>query len=157
MKMTFQEKIDDFLSQKHIAVAGVSGKSAASPANSIYKKLRESGYKVYAVNPNTETTEGDSCYPNLKSTPVRTDGVVIVTRPEVSEDIVKECADIGIKRVWLHNSFGRGSVSNKATQYCKENNISVISGACPMMYVNPVDFGHKCMRWILDVFGKLPK
>lgn len=155
--MTLLEKVEDFLSQKHIAVAGVSGKSSASPANMIYKKLKASDYKVYAVNPNTDTVEGDNCYPNLRSTPVKVDGVVIVTRPEVSEAIVKQCVEIGIKKVWMHSSFGQGSVSDQATQYARKNNISVISGACPLMYVKPVDFGHKCMRWILGVFGKLQR
>jgi predicted CoA-binding protein len=101
--------------------------------------------------------EGEKCYPNLKSIPDGVDGVVIVTPPEAAEQIVRECAEIGISRVWMHRSFGPGSVSEEAVQYCEENNISVIAGACPMMFCQPVDFGHKCMRWILGVSGKLPR
>ncbi len=154
---SLQEKVKDFLSQECIAVAGVSRKPDGSAANAIYKKLKECQYKVFPVNPHAKIIDGDQCYPNLKSTPEKVDGVVVVTRPEVAEEIVQECAELGITRVWMHRSFGQGSVSDSATQFCRENNITVIPGACPMMYCQPVDFGHKCMRWFLSLSGKLPK
>jgi predicted CoA-binding protein len=154
---TLREKVDDFLSQKCIAVAGVSRNESPEAANIIYKKLKETGHTVYPVNPNAETVEGDPCYPDLKSTPNRVDGIVICTKPEVANDLVKQCAEIGIKRVWMHRSFGQGSVSEEAADFCHQQDITVIAGACPMMYCQPVDFGHKCMRWVLGVFGILPK
>lgn len=153
---SLQEKVDDFLGQKSIAVAGVSSSSTSEAANAIYKKLRDSGYSVYPTNPRTETVEGDSCYPDLKSIPAKVDGVVICTRPDVAKDIVKECIELGIKRVWMHRSFGPGSVSDEAAELARKNQIMVIAGACPMMYCSPVDFGHKCIHWILKVFSKLP-
>jgi predicted CoA-binding protein len=85
------------------------------------------------------------------------DGVVVSTRPEVADEIVRQCAEAGISRVWLHRSFGEGSVSESAVKFCEENNISVIAGGCPMMFCKPVDFGHTCMRWMLRVTGALPK
>ena len=112
---------------------------------------------MFPINPNTETVEGDPCYPNLKAVPGPVDAVVIGTRPEVAEQIVRECAEIGISRVWMHRSFGQGSVSEQATKFCQDNNITVIPGGCPMMFCEPVDFGHKCMRWILGLTGGLPK
>jgi predicted CoA-binding protein len=153
---SLQKKVDDFLSQKSIAVAGVSSTSSTGAANSIYKKLKDSGYAVYPTNPRTDTIEGDRCYPDLKSIPDELDGVVICTKPEVAVDIVKECIEIGVKRVWMHRAFGPGSVSDEAAKLGRESNLTVISGACPMMYCQPVDFGHKCMYWFLKVFGKLP-
>jgi len=152
-----QDKVDDFLSQKTIAVAGVSRNSSTEAANIIYKKLKDSGYQVYPINPQAETVEGDTCYADLKSIPGKADGVVICTRPEVSLNIVKECIELDIKRVWMHRSFGPGSVSEEAAELGRKNEIMVIAGACPMMYCQPVDFGHKCMHWILKVFGKLPQ
>jgi predicted CoA-binding protein len=153
---TLQQKVDDFLARKRIAVAGVSRREKGSAANTIYEKLKSAGYEVFPINPNAETVEGNRCYPDLKSIPGGVDGVVIVTRPETAEEIVRECKELGILRVWMHRSFGAGSVSDTAAAYCEENNITVIAGACPMMYCRPVDFGHKCIRWILGVSGKLP-
>jgi len=152
------EAAADFLAQKRIAVAGVS-RTGQDAANGIYVKLRDSGYQVFPINPNAGEVEGDPCYPNLKSIPDGVDGVVIVTRPEVTEQIVHECAELGISRVWMHQGmpFLGSSVSENAVQFCREHNITVIPGGCPMMFCQPVDFGHKCIRWWLGLTGKLPK
>jgi hypothetical protein len=56
----------------------------------------------------------------------------------------------------MHRSFGTGSVSEEAVNLCREKGIEVIPGACPMMFCEPVDFGHRCMRWLLKVTGGLP-
>lgn len=154
---TLKEKVADFLSRKRIAVAGVSRHPRGSAANLIYQKLKQAGYEVFAVNPQADSLEGERCYPDVKSIPGGVEGVVIVTRPEAAEQIVRECAEAGIQRVWMHRSFGPGSVSQAAAQFCAEHHISVIAGACPMMFCPPVDFGHQCMRWILSATGKLPK
>jgi predicted CoA-binding protein len=152
---SMSEAVKAFLAQKRIAVAGVS-RNKNEAANIIYRKLRDSGYKVFPVNPNAETVEGDNCYPDLSSVPGGVDGVVIATRPTVTEQVVRECADLGVPRVWMHRSFGRGSVSEGAVDYCREKGIEVIAGGCPMMFCQPVDFPHKCMRWVLSVTGGLP-
>ena len=151
------DKVKEFLAQEHIAVAGVSRESKGKPANAIYNKLKNANYHVYALNPNAETVEGAPSYPNLKAVPGPVDGVVIVTRPEITEAIVRECLEVGIHRVWMHRSFGQGSVSDAAVRFCEENEIAVIPGGCPMMFCEPVDFGHKCIRWILKVSGGLPR
>jgi predicted CoA-binding protein len=155
---TLQQKVDDFLAQRNIAVVGVSrSEKSEGVANVIYRKLRDGGYQVFAINPNAETVEGDPCYPNLAATPQPIDGVVIGTRPETANQIVRECVNLGISRVWMHRSFGQGSVSTEATEFCEANNITVIPGGCPMMFCDPVDFGHKCIRWWLGLTGGLPK
>jgi len=155
---TIDQKVKTFLSLKRIAVAGISH-TQESAANSIYRKLKNSGYTVFPVNPNMETFEDNTCYPDVKSIPGGVEGVVIVTRPEVSEQIVHQCAEAGVRMVWMHRSLGfmgEGSVSEAAVEFCKENGIEVIAGACPMMFCEPVDFGHKCFRWILRMTGKMP-
>lgn len=153
---TLEETVGDFLAQKRIAVAGVS-RSGREAANLIYRKLRSRGYLVFAINPNSEEVEGDICYPDLKSIPGGVDGIVIATHPKVTDQIVRECAELGISRMWIHRSFGNGSVSEAAVDFCRENNLTVIPGGCPMMYCEPVDIGHKCMRWVLNLTGGLPK
>jgi predicted CoA-binding protein len=159
MKTTSLEtKVDDFLAQKRIAVVGVSRHNNKHPVgNLIYHRLKESGHDVFAVNPNMPTFEGDCCYPNLQSIAGGVDGVVIITRPETTERIVRDCSDAGVHRVWMHQSVGKGSsVSPEAVEYCRQHDISVIAGACPMMYGEGLDFGHTCMRWILKLTGGLP-
>ena len=153
--MTLQTKAENFLAQKRIAVIGVSS-TKDDAANLIYRKLRETGYEVFAVNPKTNSVEGDTCYPSVKAIPDGVEGAVIVTRPEVTAQVVRECADAGVKQVWMHRGMG-DSVSDDAVTFCRENGIAVIPGACPMMYCQPVDFGHKCMRWVFGLVGRLPK
>jgi predicted CoA-binding protein len=155
MLPTLSDSVSDFLTQKRIAVAGVS-RTSGQAANLIYRKLRGAGYEVFPVNPKATEVEGDTCYPNLASIPDGVDAVVIATTPTVAEDLVRECADRGIPRVWMHRSFGTGSVSETAVTYCRDHHITVIPGGCPMMFCKPVDVGHKCMRWVLRLTGGLP-
>ncbi len=147
------ENIKDFLSLKRVAVAGVSRHSKNETANIIYRKLRDSGYQVFPVNPNADVVEGVNCYRNLKELADQVEGVVIVTPPDVTEQIVRDCAEAGIPRVWIHRSFGPGSVSEKAVRFCHDQGMTVISGGCPMMFCAPVDFAHKCMCWIMRLTG----
>lgn len=154
-----ETKVHDFLAQKRIAVAGVSRDTGGHPAaNLIYRRLKQTGHEVFPVNPHMQTFEGDRCYADLRSIPGGVDGVMIVTRPETTERIVHDCCDAGVRRVWMHQSLANGSsVSSKAVAYCHQHEISVIAGACPMMYGGHADFGHSCMRWILKLTGKLPE
>lgn len=150
--------VQDFLAQERIAVAGIS-RTREDAANIIYRKLKDTGYHVFPVNPNAQTFEGDASYSDLKSITDKVDGVVIVTRPEVTEQIVRECAEVGVPRVWMHRSLGflGSSVSQKGVDLCREKNIAVIAGGCPMMFCEPVDLGHKCMRWMVRLTGGLSK
>ena len=157
---TLQSKVKDFYALKRIAVAGVSRDNSRHPVgNLIYHRLKSTGHEVFGVNPWMETFEGEPCYPDVGSIPGGVEGVVVITRPEATEQIVKQCGEAGVNRVWMHQSFAAssGSVSPAAVEYCKEHGISVIAGACPMMYGPGADFGHTCMRWILGVTGGLPK
>jgi predicted CoA-binding protein len=155
---TCKIKVDDFLAQKRIAVAGVSRNRSHHPVgNLIYQRLKKTGHDVYAVNPHTQTFEGERCYPDLKSIPGGVDGVVIITRPEVTEQIVRDCAEARVSRVWMHQSREKSSsISPEAVEFCRQHDISVIAGACPMMFGPGADFGHTCMRWFLTLTGRLP-
>jgi predicted CoA-binding protein len=159
MKTTdFDTKVHDFLAQKRIAVVGVSRDNSRHPVgNLIYRRLKATGHDVFPVNPQLQAFETDRCYPDLQSIPGAVDGVMIVTRPETTERIVRDCRHAGVRRVWMHQSIAKGSsVSAEAVEYCRRNDISVIAGGCPMMYGPGVDFGHRCMRWILGLTGRLP-
>ena len=154
---TVDERVRDFLAQQRIAVTGVSAKRELT-GNFIYRKLKAAGYEVFAVNPETPTFDGGPCYPDLAAIPGGVDAVVIVNRPEVTNAIVRQCAEVGVPRVWMHQSLMKAgtSVSPEAVGLCRAEGIAVIAGACPMMYVRGADVGHRCMRWLLRLSGGLP-
>jgi len=148
-------QVSEFLSNRSIAVAGVS-RDCRQPANAVYRKLRASGYRVFAVNPNTPQVEGDPCYPSIGSVPETALAVVIATHPNTAVQIVRDCAELGIHQIWFHRSFGQGSVSDEAVRECQKLGISCLVGGCPLMYCKPVDLGHRCMRWILKLQDRVP-
>src|SRR5689334_8326771 len=156
--ITLEARVDDFLAQKRIAIAGVSRHNNHHlVGNLIYRRLKKKGHDVFAVNPYMQTFEGDRCYPDLQSIPGGVEGVVIITRPETTERIVRDCTEAGVRRVWMHQSLWKGSsVSPKAVDYCHQHDMTVIAGACPMMYGTNVDFGHTCMRFFMKLTGGLP-
>src|SRR4249919_938349 len=114
----------EFLAKKRIAVTGVSRTPKDHGSNIVYKRLRDRGYQVFAVNPNTGQVEGDRCYHDLKSVPGGVEAVVIGTRPEIAEDTMRECAELGITQVWMHRGPGAGSVSPGATSYGRAHGIT---------------------------------
>ncbi len=143
----------EFLAQKRIAVAGLS-RSADSTAKGIIEKLEATGHTVFAINPNATEIDGRPCYPDVGAIPGGVDGVVLVTTPVVSEQIVQQCVAAGVKRVWMHRSIGN-SVSEAAVAAGRAAGIRVIAGGCPMMFQEPVDFGHVCLRWWCGLTGKI--
>jgi predicted CoA-binding protein len=153
---TLCEAADEFLSQRRIAVAGVS-RDTKQPANLIYRRLRDRGYDVFAVNPNAHEVEGDRCYASVSAIPEPVDGVMIVTPPEAAVDVVSDCAGAGISRVWLHRGIGPGSSSPQAVELCHTHGIKVIPGGCPNMFGATSDPGHRCMRVMLRATGRLPR
>ena len=154
---TINEAAAEFLAKKRIAVTGVSRHSKGHGSNVVYQRLRERGYEVFAVNPNTDEVAGQRCYHDLRSIPESVDAVVIGTRPEVAEDTMRECAELGIKHVWMHRGPGTGSVSETAAQYGRQHGIAVIDGGCPCMFDPTADFGHKIMRFVFTLAGNVPR
>ncbi len=146
-----------FLSNKRVAVTGVSRTSAGHGSNVVYQRLRDRGYEVFAVNPNADEVEGDLCYHDLSSIPGGVDAVVIGTRPETAETTMRECAELGIKQVWMHRAFGAGSVSEAATAYGRQQGITVIDGGCPLMFGPTADAGHKAIRFVCTLTGAVPR
>ena len=151
--------VQDFFAQKKIAIVGVSDKRETG-CNLAYRRFKENGYQVYAVNPRIDTFDGAPCYPDLKSIPEKPDAVFILTGPKVSEQIVQQCVDLSIKHVWMHCMMGTKpglaasmtSVSQSAVEMCKANGIAVIPGSCPNQFLKP-DFGHGMMRVMWRAFG----
>lgn len=151
--------VKDFLAQKRVAVVGVSDRRETG-CNLSYRKFKEAGYAVSAVNPRITTFERDPCYPDLKSIPEKPDAVFILASPKITDEIVQQCVDLGIKYVWMHCLMGTKpglaasmtSVSQDAVDMCREHGIAVIPGSCPNQFLKP-DFGHAMMRVIFRTLG----
>jgi predicted CoA-binding protein len=150
-----KQAVAEFLEQKRIAVTGVSRSGSDHGANVVYKRLKERGYEVFPINPHTEQVEGDRAYADLTSVAGGVDAVVIGTSPEHAEETVRECADLGIGRVWMHRGPGRGSVSEEAARYGREHGMTVIDGGCPCMFAPTADTGHKVMHFL--GIGHMPR
>lgn len=151
-----KEAAAGFLANRRIAVTGVSRDPARHGANVVYRRLRDRGYTVYPVNPNTDEVEGDRSYASLRSIPEGVDAVVIGTSPEHSEATMREAVDQGIKWVWMHRAFGEGSVCDDATAYGRDHGVTVIDGGCPLMFAPTSDPVHRVARLISRLTGKIP-
>lgn len=154
---TVKEAATAFLANKRLAVTGVSRNPKGHGSNVVYQRFRARGYEVFAVNPKADEVEGDRCYPDLHSIPGGVDAVVIATRPEHALDTMRECAELGIHHVWMHRSFGDGSVSQTAVEYGRQRGITVIDGGCPCMFGQTADRGHKIMRFAFTLNGHVPR
>jgi uncharacterized protein len=152
-----KEAASEFLANKRVAVTGVSRAPKDHGSNVVYQRLRERGYEVFAVNPNADEVEGDPCYQSLGAIPGGVDAVVIATRPEIAEETMRECAELGIEQVWMHRGPGAGSVSPAAADYGRQRGIAVIDGGCPCMFGPTADFGHKAMRVVFTLTGNVPR
>jgi uncharacterized protein len=155
--MKIKDAASEFLAHKRVAVTGVSRDAKSHGSNVVYQRLRERGYEVFAVNPNTDEVEGDPCYHDLRSIPGGVDAVVIGTAADKADATMRECAELGIKHVWMHRGPGPGSVSKTAAQYGREHGIAVIDGGCPCMFGPTSDPGHKAMKLVFTLAGNVPR
>jgi len=154
---TIKEAAAQFLAHKRIAVTGVSRSPQNHGSNVVYQRLKERGYEVFPVNPNTDEVEGDKSFPSLRSIPDSVEAVVIGTRPERALDTMRECEELGIKQVWMHRAFGTGSVSKEAAEFGRQHGLTVIDGGCPLMFEPVSDPGHKMMKWAFTMNGHVPR
>jgi uncharacterized protein len=151
-----REAAEEFLAQPRIAVVGVS-RDTSQPANLIYRRLRDAGHEVFAINANTSEVEGDLAYPSVSAVAGDVDGAVIVTPPEQAITVIEDCAASGVRRVWLHRGLGPGSSSPVAIERAHELGLQVIPGGCPNMFGDTSDLAHRCMCTALTATHKIPR
>ena len=123
-----QELIKEFMSQKKFAVVGATD-NPQKYGNQIVKNLKNRGYEVYPVNPRLKELEGLSCYSGLTDIPIKVDVVDFVVPPKATEEILKQCKELGLSRIWLQP----GSESETAITYCHENSLKVVHSVCVML------------------------
>ena len=142
-----------FLANKRVAVTGVSTPKTHG-SNNVYKRLRERGYEVFAVNPNADEVEGDSCYQDLKSIPGGVQAVVIGRGPRSPRTRCMSAPSSASPRSGCIAVPAKGA-SRTPTAYGRQHGITVIDGGCPCMFGPTADFGHKVMRLVYA--GHVPK
>jgi predicted CoA-binding protein len=150
--MNTRKNIDDFLAQKTIAVVGVS-RSLGKFANTAFRELRKKGYRVFPVNPNAVTVEGERCYRRTADIEPRPEAALIITPQAQTEAAVREAASAGIRRLWIQ----QGAESEAALRLADESGAAVVSGDCVLMFAEPAAFYHRLHRWVWKLLGRLPR
>jgi len=152
VKSTSRAAVDDFLSQRVLAVAGVS-KNKRKFGNTVFRELKAKGYRLFPVNPNAADIDGEKCYSSLRDLPEKADGVIIVTPPAETEKVINDAVAAGIHRVWIQ----QGAETGEAISLGREKGLSVVHGECILMFAEPTAFPHSVHRWIWSLLGKLPR
>jgi predicted CoA-binding protein len=150
------ETIEDFLAQKRIAVVGMS----RAPKNfsvMLFEELSRRGYDVVPVNPNMAEVHGRRCFARVQDIQPPVQAALLMTSPEVTDAVVKDCAEAGIRRIWMYRAGGKGAVSHRAVQFCQERGIQVVPGQCPFMFWSDAGAGHRLHGFIRKITGRYPR
>lgn len=148
-----KDTIHAFLDDEKVAIVGASNKKE-NFGKSIMTELAKLEYSLHPVNPKCKEIDGIVCVPTVKELPKEVENLILAVPASLTEEIVDQCIGTPIKRVWMLKGVGKGAYSEKAHATCKENNIEVVYGFCPMMF-----YGaglHKFHLWIRENFGKIP-
>lgn len=151
-----KSEVDRFLAEKRVAVVGVSRKSGKF-SNLVYRKLKESGYETYPVHPEVDEIEGDRCTAGISGLPAEVRAMMIVASPDVSAKVLGEVCGSGIERVWVFSGKRNRPDVEAEIERLTESGISVISGFCPFMFLEPVGSFHSVHRFLARLFGGYPR
>jgi len=155
MTVTTRELIDEFLAQKRLALVGVSHDPKDFSRN-MFRELTRRGYDMVPVNPNLTEVDGALCFDCLQDVAPAVAGALVMTPPDQTEQVVRDCAEAGIKRVWLHRGVGTGAVSRDAVDFCDDHGLSVIAGYCPYMFLDDTPAFHRVHRFFFKLTGRYP-
>jgi predicted CoA-binding protein len=143
--------ITEFLSCRRLAVVGAS-RDPRSFSRSVFVEFKRRGYDVVPVNPVASgTLEGVPFVESVQALRPPADAALLMTPPAVTAQVVKDCAAAGIRRVWMHQGIGVGAATPEAVAYCRAHGITVVEGACPLMYLPGTGFVHRAHRWCRQV------
>jgi predicted CoA-binding protein len=146
------EVIEDFLLQRRIAVVGVS-RQGRDISMHLVSELQRRGYEIFLVNPKANEIAGQRCYVRVQDIQPPPDGALVLTNPSLTGSVVRDCADAGIRRVWMFRGGGQGAVSSEAVEFCRAMDIKGIPGQCPFMFLDPV----RNIHWLHRCFAKLAR
>jgi hypothetical protein len=153
--MTTRTQIDAFLGLHRLAVVGVSHEPQDF-TRQLFRELRQRGYDVVPVNPKAIKVEGSRCFARVQEITPPVEGALLMTSPDITEQVVRDCHEAGIKHVWMHRGVGDGAVSQAAIAYCNEHGIAVVAGFCLYMFLPDTSFVHCTHGFILKLTGAYP-
>ena len=153
--MASKQAIDSFLSCRRIAVLGVS-RDPKDFSRSLFRAFVERGYDAVPVNPNGGEAEGRPCARGLAEVTPPVQGALLLTPPSATTQAVRDCAEAGVRRVWMHRGGGAGAVSPEAVALCRERGIEVVDGECPFMFLPDAGWFHGVHRLFRRLGGRLP-
>lgn len=146
--------MSEFLARRRLAVVGVS-RDPRSFSRAVFAELRRRGYEVVPVNPIGDgEVEGVPFVQRVQDVDPPAEAALLMTPPAVTTQVVKDCAEAGIRQVWMHRGVGSGSASPAAMAYCREHGIAVVADACPFMYLPKAGFVHRAHGWCRRVFTR---
>jgi predicted CoA-binding protein len=149
-------QIQDFLAQPRIAVVGVS-RDPQDFSRTLLKEFRTRGYDAVAVNPELDEVDGDRSFHNVRDIQPPVDGVILMTPPHLTEQVVHDCAEAHVSRVWMYRAGTKGgAVSEDAVRFCEKEGISVIPGECPFMFLPATGWFHRAHGFIRKITGHYP-
>ena len=154
--MTTRQAIDGFLACKRIAVVGVS-RNPKDFSRVLFAEFRRRGYEVSPVCPKSSEIDGIPCFARVQDVPSRLQAAVLLTNPTVTGQVVRDCVEAGIRRVWMYRASGAGAVSESAVAFCQSVGIQVVPGECPFMFfpqTGPLHRIHGCLRRLT---GRYPR
>lgn len=146
------EEARSFLTTGRVAVIGASD-DKANFGRTVCQALRAHGSEVVAVHPEATSSGGAPAYRSLEAVPPPIDTAVVMVPAAVAADVVTDCITLGIRRIWLFQGLGRGSVSEEALNVCRDADVEVVAGACPLMFLEPVRGVHRMHRGIRRLRG----
>ena len=153
--MSSMSVIQDFLAQKRIAVVGVSH-NPQDFSRGLLRSMRQHEYDAVAVNPHLTSADDAPCYARLSDISPQVDGVLVMTSPATTDEVVQECARLHIPRVWMYRAGGKGAVSSQAVEFCEERGIAVVPGECPYMFLRDESWFHRLHGFVRKITGAYP-
>ncbi len=149
------DTIHDFLAQKRIAMVGVS-REPKTFSMMLFEEFCRRGYDMVPVNPMTPQVLGHHCFAHVQEIHPPVDAALLMTSPAITEQVVRDCAQAGIWRVWMYRAGGQGAVSDKAVDFCRAHGIEVVPGECPYMFWRDASAGHRLHGFVRKITGRYP-
>jgi len=148
--------VRDFLAQRRIAMIGVS-RNPKDFSRMLFRDLCQRGYEMIAVNPTTREIENRPCFASLQEIQPVPEAALLMTGSTLTSQVVRDCAQAGIRHVWMYRAGGQGAVNEEAVQFCRENGIRLVEGHCPYMFLPHAALFHRFHGFMLKMFGRYPR
>jgi predicted CoA-binding protein len=155
MAMATRADIDDFRRLQRSALVGV-WRDPKDFSRGLLRELCHRGYDVVPINLHADVIDGLECFQGLPVVKPVLEGALLMTSPRETERVVRDCADAGIRRVWMCRAAGQGAVSEQAVEFCRNNDIRVVEGYCPYMFLPAAALPHRAHVFRMKLVGSYP-